>query len=75
MKVLILLLFQITLPFASGPLTEIDLPSNGYDIKAFRSYCDKKHIPILRDNTIRIFYMVQGRVTGAIEICLETGDL
>ena len=55
------------------PLAKVDLPSTGYDIRAFRSYCEKKNVPPIRPNSIRVFFMGQGRVSQAVEISLEDG--
>jgi hypothetical protein len=55
------------------PLSEIGLDSAGYDIGAFRKYSELKEVPPLRKNSIRVFFMHQGRVGKAIELSLSSG--
>ena len=62
----------ITAVTHAAPLAEVNIP-DGYDIGAFRKYSAMKNISSLGENSLRVFFMSQGRVSKAVEISLTSG--
>ncbi len=74
MKFIALIAFTMLAPVANAErLSEINLDSAGYDIGAFRKYSEMKEVPPLRENSIRVFFMNQGRVEKTVELSLSSG--